>query len=74
MNLLRPLLDRDEAYWETILEFQTRSAGTLRASCRTYLVHLLTHSIRHYAQLATLVRHQGMKHNWTADYLFMGLR
>lgn len=74
MNLLRPLLDRDEAFWETIVDFQTRSAGTLRASRRTYLVHLLTHSIRHYAQLATLVRHQGLEHNLAADYLFMGLR
>ncbi|MFC5863809.1 DinB family protein [Acidicapsa dinghuensis] len=73
MNLLRPLLDRDEAFWETVTDFQTRSVGTLHASRRTFFVHLLTHSIRHYAQLATLVRHQGIEHNWTADYLFMGL-
>ena len=73
MELLRPLLDRDEAFWETILEFQTRSAGTLRASRCTVLVHLLTHSIRHYAQLATLVRHHGVAHNWMLDYLVMGL-
>lgn len=73
MNLLRPLLDRDEAFWETIVDFQTRSVGTLHASRRTFMVHLLTHSIRHYAQLATLARHQGIEHNWTSDYLFMGL-
>lgn len=72
MNLLRPLLHRDETYWETVVDFQTRSAGTLQASCRTFLLHLLTHSIRHYAQLATLVRYQGIEHSLTADCLFMG--
>jgi uncharacterized damage-inducible protein DinB len=74
MELLRPLLDRDEAFWGIVLEFQTRSAGTLRASRRTVLVHQLTHSIRHYAQLATLVRKHGVAHDWKLDYLFMGLQ
>jgi uncharacterized damage-inducible protein DinB len=73
MELLRPLLDRDDQFWATVLEFQTRSAGTLRASRRTVLVHQLTHSIRHYAQLATLVRKHGVAHDWMLDYIFMGL-
>ena len=73
VELLRPLLERDAEWWETVLEMKTRSAGTLRASRRTVLVHLLTHSIRHYAQLATLVRQHGVVHNLAADYLFMGL-
>lgn len=71
MELLRPLLDRDESYWETVLEFKTRSAGTLRASRRTVLAHLLTHSIRHYAQLATLMRTHGVAPDWQMDYLLM---
>jgi uncharacterized damage-inducible protein DinB len=74
MELIRPLLDRDEAFWETVLEFQTRSAGTLRVSRRTVLVHLLTHSVRHYAQLATLIRHHGVAHDGIMDYIFMGLK
>jgi uncharacterized damage-inducible protein DinB len=73
VELLRPLLERDESYWGTVLEFKTRSAGTLRASRRTVLVHLLTHSIRHYAQLATLVRQHGVAHDLIMDYIFMGL-
>jgi uncharacterized damage-inducible protein DinB len=44
MELLSPLLDRDEAFWEEVLEFKTRSAGPLRTSRRTVLIHLLTHS------------------------------
>lgn len=71
MDLLRPLLDRDEAFWEEVLEFRTRSAGPLRTSRRTVLVHLLTHSIRHYAQLATLVRRHGVAHNLVMDYILL---
>jgi uncharacterized damage-inducible protein DinB len=72
MELLRPLMDRDGQYWEAVLEFQTRSAGTLRATRRTVLMHLLTHSIRHYAQLATLTRKQGVPPDWPMDYLLLG--
>lgn len=71
MELLRPLMDRDDSFWETILEFKTRSAGILRASRRTVLVHLLMHSIRHYAQLATLVRQHGIAPDWGMDYILM---
>jgi uncharacterized damage-inducible protein DinB len=74
MALLQPLLGKEEKWWEEVQEIKTRSAGTLRASRRTVLVHLLTHSIRHYAQLATLVRQHGVKHDMIADYLFMGLK
>jgi hypothetical protein len=33
------------------------------------------HSIRHYAQLGTLIRQQGYKADWPGggDYLFMGV-
>jgi uncharacterized damage-inducible protein DinB len=73
MDMLRPLLDNDGAWWEEVLEFKTRSAGILRVSRRTALGQLLTHSIRHYAQLATLVRTHGIKHDLNADYILMGL-
>jgi uncharacterized damage-inducible protein DinB len=73
MEMLRPLLNRDEAFWETVLEMKTRSAGILRASRRTVLVHLLTHSVRHYAQLATLVRNHGIPSGIDMDYILMRL-
>lgn len=73
MGMLRPLLERDTAWWETVLEMQTRSAGTLRATRRTVLLHLLTHSVRHYAQLGTLVRHHGIAPDFQMDYLIMKL-
>jgi uncharacterized damage-inducible protein DinB len=58
--------------WEEKLEFVTRTAGTLRASRKTVFFHALLHSIRHYAQLATLVRRHGVKPDWMMDYLLMG--
>ena len=61
MQLPRPLMDRDDTFWETVLEMKTRSAGIMRATRRTVLAHLPTHSIRHYAQLATLARKQGAR-------------
>lgn len=73
MALLTPLLERDQAFWDTLIEFPTRSLGTLRATRRTILIHLFMHSIRHYAQLATLVRTHGIKPGWEMDYLMMGL-
>lgn len=73
MDLLRGLPKWSAADWEHVLEFQTRSAGILHASRRVILVHLFMHSIRHYAQLATLVRQHGVKPDWGMDYLFMAM-
>lgn len=72
ISLLRQLLSDPEADLEQTISVLTRSAGRLRASRRTVLVHALMHSIRHYAQLATLVRQHGVKPGWPMDYLLMG--
>lgn len=70
MAILRPLLT-DPAYdWSQPLTFDTATAGRLRSSRETILLHLTLHSMRHYAQLATLLRQQGFK-LWPMDYLFM---
>lgn len=73
MGLLRELMERGDYDWEQRIEFATRSAGRVRSSRRTVLVHLLMHSIRHYAQLATLVRKQGIRPGWAMDYMFMDM-
>ena len=73
MALLLQLPEWSEKDWEVVLEFSTRSSGILRASRRTVFAHLLLHSIRHYAQLATIVRQHGVKPDWGMDYLFMCL-
>jgi uncharacterized damage-inducible protein DinB len=57
--------------WDEQLEFTTRSRGSLRSNRKTILFHALLHGIRHYAQLATLVRHCGVQPDQPMDYLFM---
>lgn len=72
--LLRACLLGADYPWEQVIEFATRSAGVLRASRRTIFVHSLMHGIRHWAQLATLLRHHGIRAEQGGDYLLMGLR
>jgi uncharacterized damage-inducible protein DinB len=60
---------RSDYPWHEPLDFVTRSAGTFRASRRKIFFQAQTHSIRHYAQLATLVRQQGIKTGWVLDLL-----
>lgn len=69
-GLISSLLMHADYDWSAELAFDTISLGRLRASRETVLLHLTLHSIRHYAQLATLVRQNGFKPNWPMDYLF----
>jgi uncharacterized damage-inducible protein DinB len=69
LGLVRSLLANPDYDWSTELIIDTISAGRLRASRETILLHLTLHSIRHYAQLATLVRQQGFKTTWPMDFL-----
>ena len=74
LDLLRPLLADPAFDWNAEIEFPTLSLGRLISTRRTVLLHALTHSIRHYAQLATLVRQHGLKPDWQMDYLGMDAR
>ncbi len=71
LELIHPLLADPTYDWFHEIEFQTISAGRLRASRRAILIHLLMHSIRHYAQLATLARTHGFKPTFPGDFLFV---
>ncbi len=71
MALLRQLENRDDLFWDESIAFVTRSAGSMTVSRRIIFVHLLMHSIRHYAQLATLLRQHGIPPDWPMDYLYM---
>lgn len=67
-DLLRSVLDGSVDLAQ-VLEFQTLSAGTLRASGRKVLAHTLTHHIRHMAQVATALRQHGHATDWMHDLL-----
>jgi uncharacterized damage-inducible protein DinB len=51
------------------LEFTTLSAGTRVASSRKIVVHALLHGIRHWAQIAMVVRQHGHPTDWFHDIL-----
>jgi uncharacterized damage-inducible protein DinB len=57
--------------WNEQIDFPTRSMGQLRSTRKTILFHAFLHSIRHYAQLASLARQHGVQPDWPMDYLFM---
>jgi uncharacterized damage-inducible protein DinB len=59
----------DQALLE-VIPLQTVSAGTVHASRRKLLTHILVHSIRHWAQLSSLLREAGYKTDWPNDFLF----
>jgi len=53
-----------------VMEFPTRTAGTVRASKRKMYIHALLHSMRHWAQLATALREAGYATDWGKDFLY----
>lgn len=54
----------------TVMEFPTRTAGVLRASKRKMFAHAMLHGVRHWAQLATVLRENGHGTDWPHDFLF----
>lgn len=57
-----PDLDRE-------LTFETLTAGTHSASVRKVVAHSIIHGIRHWAQIATVLRQRGYPAQWFHDIL-----
>ena len=60
-----------ETNWDEEIDFPSRTQGRIRSTRKTIFFHSLLHSIRHYAQLATLARQLGIQPDWLMDYLAM---
>jgi uncharacterized damage-inducible protein DinB len=71
LDLFRTVLADPTTDWAGQMEFTTLTAGRRRSSRRTLLFHAMLHGIRHYAQLATLLRQAGYTPNIPGDYLLM---
>jgi uncharacterized damage-inducible protein DinB len=69
-NLRRFLASANDAALQEVIALQTVSAGTLHASRRKLFAHILLHSMRHWAQLSSLLREAGYKTDWPKDFLF----
>ena len=72
MGLFKQLLASD-IDWNERIEYMTRVIGPASSRRKTLFFHAMMHSIRHYAQLATLVRQHGIKPGHQMDYLLMDI-
>jgi uncharacterized damage-inducible protein DinB len=70
LEMLRGLLADAAVDWDEEIEFGTLTAGRRRATRKVVFQHALLHGVRHYAQLATLVRQHGYK-TAPMDFLIM---
>jgi uncharacterized damage-inducible protein DinB len=73
LEILKGLLADPAFDWNEEIEFATQTAGRMCASRRAVFQHALLHSVRHYAQLATLARQHGYKPG-PMDYLLMAAK
>jgi uncharacterized damage-inducible protein DinB len=74
LGLVHPLLANEAFDWNLEIDFRTLTLGEIRATRQDILLHLLLHSIRHYAQLATIARASGIKPDWPMDFIFLNAR
>ena len=56
--------------WNEVITFGTKTSGGLRCSRRKMFAHAMFHSMRHWAQLATTLRQNGLKQEWQHDFIF----
>jgi uncharacterized damage-inducible protein DinB len=61
VTIFRNLLATPAFDWDHGIEFPTLTAGRRHAKRSAVFQHALLHSIRHYAQLATLARQHGLR-------------
>jgi uncharacterized damage-inducible protein DinB len=67
---LRKLLETyTEAQWGEAIEFKAR-VMSITATRRKMFLHVLLHSMRHWAQVAMVLRQAGFKQDWQHDFIF----
>jgi uncharacterized damage-inducible protein DinB len=59
----------DEESLAGTMTFATLTAGTITATRRKILVNVVTHGVRHWAQVTTFVRQGGVRASWPHDLL-----
>ena len=58
-----------EAQWNEAVEFTARERS-ITASRRKMFAHVLLHSMRHWAQVAMVLRQAGFQQDWQHDFIF----
>ena len=73
-QLVHFLTTAPEAELDRVLTFQTLTAGLVSASKYKIASNVFLHGIRHWAQVATVLRQNGFGDQWSHDMLLSGVK
>jgi len=68
------LTSAPESDLDRVLTFQTLTAGTVTASKHKIASNIFLHGIRHWGQVATVLRQQGFSDQWSHDMLLSSVK
>lgn len=68
------LTSAPESELDRVLTFQTLTAGTVTASKHKIASNVFLHGIRHWGQIATVLRQQGFSEQWSHDMLLSSVK
>ena len=72
--LVQFLTTAPESELDRVLTFQTLTAGTVTASKYKIASNIFLHGIRHWGQIATVLRQKGFADQWPHDLLLSNIR
>jgi uncharacterized damage-inducible protein DinB len=73
-QLVQFLTTAPEAELDRVLTFQTLTAGLVTASKHKIASNIFLHDIRHWAQIATVLRRAGFADQWAHDMLLSDVK
>jgi len=73
-QLVQFLTSASESELDRVLTFQTLTAGTITASKYKIASNVFLHGIRHWGQIATVLRQNGFTDQWPHDMLLSNIR
>ena len=68
------LTSAPESELDRVLTFQTLTAGSVTASKHKIASNIFLHGIRHWGQIATVLRQQGFSDQWSHDMLLSSVK
>ncbi len=72
-QLVQFLTTAPESELDRVLTFETLTAGTVTANKHKLASNVFLHDIRHWAQIATVLRQQGYADQWPHDLLLSAI-
>jgi uncharacterized damage-inducible protein DinB len=73
-QLVHFLTSAPESELDRVLTFQTLTAGTVTASKHKIASNIFLHDIRHWGQIATVLRQNGFADQWSHDMLLSSVK